>query len=398
MRKMKLSRRVTELAESATLAVSAKAARMKADGIDVVGFGAGEPDFTTPQHIKQAGIDAINDGHTGYSKPASGIPAAKKAVCAKLLRENQLTYLPEQIVVTAGGKMGCYLTIQALIDEGDEVVNPKPYWVSFPEMVKLAGGVPVYVTGAEDNDYKLTPSDLESVLTDRTRMFIFNSPSNPSGVTYHPHEVRALAEVLQDRDLTVISDEIYDRLIYDGQQSISYAATSDEAYAQTITLNAASKTYAMTGWRLGYIAGPVPVVQAIAKLQSQSTSGAATFNQHALVAALMADQGDVEKMRVEFQRRGLHMHQRLTAMPGVRCPRPTGAFYCFPNLSAAFTKLGMSGSAEFADRLLEEARVAVVPGVAFGMDKHVRLSFATSMELINEGLSRIEKFLRTNPI
>lgn len=395
---MKLSKRVTELAESATLAVSAKAARMKAEGIDVVGFGAGEPDFSTPQHIKQAGVDAINGGHTGYSKPASGIPLAKEAVCAKLLRENQLTYLPEQVVVTAGGKMACYLTIQALIDVGDEVVIPKPYWVSYPEMVQLAGGVPVYVTGPEDNDYKLTPKVLASVLTDRTQMFIFNSPSNPSGVTYHPDEIRALAEVLQDRELTVISDEIYDRLVYDGQQTLSYAAAGDKAYAQTITINAASKTYAMTGWRLGYLAGPVQAVKAIAKLQSQSTSGAATFNQHALAAALTADQGDVEKMRVEFQRRGIHMHQRLTAMPGVRCPKPTGAFYCFPNVSQAFTKLGMSGSAEFADRLLEEARVAVVPGVAFGMDKHLRLSFATSMEQIDEGLSRIERFLSANPV
>lgn len=391
---MKLARRVTELAESATLAVSAKAARMKADGIDVVSFGAGEPDFDTPDHIKRAAAEAIRAGHTGYAKPTSGIAAAKQAICAKLARENQLTYVPDQVVVTAGGKMACYLAIHALVDAGDEVVIPKPYWVSYPEMAKLAGAVSVFVAGSEKHDYRLTPDDLRSVLTERTRMVILNSPSNPSGVTYHPDELRALAGVLQDRDLIVMSDEIYDRLIYDGQESLSYAAISDRAYAQTVTLNAASKTYAMTGWRLGYAAGPVAIIKAMAKLQSQSTSGAATFSQHALAEALNSDQSDVEVMRVEFQRRADHMHARLMNLTGVRCPKPTGAFYCFPNVSGTFGKLGVKGSAEFADRLLEEAKVAVVPGVAFGMDEHVRLSFAASMEQIDEGLDRIEYFLR----
>lgn len=391
---MKLSQRVMELAESATLAVSAKAARMKAEGIDVIGFGAGEPDFDTPDHIKQAGIAAIEAGHTGYSKPASGLPVAKQAVCAKFARENQLTYTPQQVIVTAGGKMAASLAIQAIVDPGDEVIIPKPYWVSYPEMVKLAGGRPVFVVGREENDYRLTPDDLRCVLTDRTRMFIMNSPSNPSGVTYAPDEVRALAEVLGDRDICVVSDEIYDRLLYDGRETLSFAAVSEQAYARTITINAASKTYAMTGWRVGYAAGPSDVIKAMAKLQSQSTSGAATFNQLALAAALTADQGTVEAMRREFERRAHHMYGRLTEMPGIRCPRPTGAFYCFPNVSGTFDKLGVSGSAQFADRLLEQARVAVVPGIAFGMDEHVRLSFAASMEQIDTGLDRIEALVR----
>jgi len=260
--------------------------------------------------------------------------------------------------------------------------------------VRLAGGEPIFIAGPEERDYKLTPDDLQSALTDRTRMLILTSPSNPSGATYDPDEMRALAGVLEEHDLCVLSDELYDQLLFDGQQTLSYAAVSDKAYAQTVTVNAASKTYAMTGWRLGYAAGPVEIIKAMAKLQSQTTTGAVTFNQHALVAALTADQGPVKAMREEFERRAHYMYRRLAAMPGVRCLKPTGAFYCFPNVSATFTKLGVSGSGEFAGRLLERAKVAVVPGVAFGMDEHVRLSFATSMEQIEEGLNRIEAFLQ----
>ena len=390
---MNLAQRVMNLAESATLAVSAKAARMKAEGVDVIGFGAGEPDFDTPDHVKRAGIGAIDAGQTGYAKPTSGISVAKQAVCTKLARENQLAYAPEQVIITAGGKMAIYLAIQAIVDPGDEIIVPKPYWVSYPEIVKLAGGEPVFVAGPEGSDYKLTPDELRLVLTDRTRVFILNSPSNPSGVTYSPREIRAIAEVLQDRGVWVISDEIYDRLLYDGQRTLSYAAVSEKAYAQTITVNSASKTYAMAGWRIGYAAGPGEVIKAMAKLQTQTTSGAATFNQIGLAEALAADQAAVEAMRIEFQRRASHMYRRLTAVPGIRCPKPTGAFFCFPNVSGAFRKLGVSGSSEFADRLLEAARVAVVPGIAFGMDEHVRLSFAASMETIDEGLERIEAFL-----
>ncbi len=391
---MRLSRRVTELVESATLAVSAKAARMKAEGVDVVSFGAGEPDFDTPAHIRQAAIEALNAGQTRYPSPASGLAVARKAVCDSLARDAKLHYSPEQVIITSGGKDAAYMAFHALLDPGDEVIIPKPYWVSYPEMVRLAGGVPVFAVGPEKNDYKLTPEILRSALTPRTRMFILNTPSNPSGVTYHPEEVRALAQILQERDLIVLSDEIYDRLLYDGQKTMSYAAAGERAYAQTLTCNSASKTYAMTGWRLGYAAGPVEIVKAMAKLQSQSTSGAATFSQIAYATALSADQSCVATMRAEFERRGAHMWRRLTAISGVRCPKPTGAFYCFPNVSAAYAKLGVRGSIEFAARLLEEARVAVVPGEAFGMDEHVRLSFATGMQQIDKGLDRIATFLR----
>lgn len=390
---MKLSLRVTELAESATLAVSAKAAEMRAEGVDVVGFGAGEPDFDTPVHICDAAVEAIRAGETRYSKPASGLPEAKAAVCTKLERDNDLRYAPEQTIITSGAKGAAYLAVHAVVDPGDEVVIPLPYWVSYPEIVKLAGGTPVFVCGPGERDYKLTPGALESVLSDKTRMLIFNSPSNPGGVTYDPGEVRALAEVLADRDVVVFSDEIYDRLLYEGQESLSFAAASDDAYARTITANSASKSYAMPGWRLGYAAGPIELIRAMAKLQSQSTSGAVTFGQIALAKALTSDQSSVEEMRVEFERRAKHMWQRLTRMPGVSCPRPTGAFYCFPNVSATFGRLGVAGSAQFAEKLLDEAGVAVVPGIAFGVDAHVRLSFASSIEQIEKGLDRIEKFL-----
>lgn len=392
---MKLSRRVEELQESATLAVSAKAARMQAEGVDVVSFGAGELDFPTPEHIKQAGIKAINSGHTSYPKPSSGLTVAKKAVCAKFARDNGLTYQPEQVIITAGGKDGIYLAIQSLIDPGDEVVIPVPYWVSYPEIVQLAGGVPVFASGPESRDYKLSPADLAKALTPRTRAVFVNSPSNPSGVTYHPDEIRALAKVLDQRELIVISDEIYDELLYDGQTTLSYAAASPAALRQTLTLNSASKTYAMTGWRIGYAAGPVKLIQAMAKIQSQTTSGAVTFNQVALAEALTGDQGNVTAFRDELERRARFMHEHLQAMPGVTCPKPTGAFYCFPNVSGTFQRLGVTGSHGFADRLLETAKVAVVPGEPFGLDAHVRLSFATGMKQIEEGLRRIERFLKS---
>ncbi len=390
---MKLSERVRNLAESATLAVTARAARMRADGIDVISFSAGEPDFDTPAHIKRAAIVALEAGETKYSKPASGIPQAKKAVCQKLARDNKLSYTPDQVIITASGKMAISLLMHALVDPGDEVVIPAPYWVSYPEIAKLVGGVPVIVKGCVENDFKLTPDDLRPVLSDRTKLFILNSPSNPSGVTYTPAELQRLAELLSEHDLLVMSDELYDRLVFDGQDFISYAAISERTFANTITINGASKAYAMTGWRIGYAAGPAEVIKAMCKLQTQSTSGAVTFNQHALVEALTGDQAPVERMRLAYQSRALYMRESLIAMPGVGCPKPSGAFYCFPDVSATFANLGVSGSAQFAERLLAEARVAVVPGIAFGMDKHVRLSFATSMEQITEGLKRIGAFL-----
>ncbi len=391
---MKLARRILELEESATLAVTAKAAKMKAEGIDVIGFGVGEPDFPTPPAIVQAAVEAMQKGFTKYPTPTSGLVVAKKAVCAKLKRVNGLDYAPEQVVITPGGKMGVYMAVQAVIDPGDEVIIPVPYWVSYPEIVKLAGGVPVFVTGAESNDYKLTPSELRGVLTAKTRMIIFNSPSNPSGVTYSPDETRALAEVVRGRDIVVLSDEIYDQTLFFGQKTLSFAATSLDAYAKTLTLNAGSKTYAMTGWRIGYAAGPRDLIDGMAKLQGQTTSGPATFTQMALAEALNGDQASVETMRAEFERRGEYMWKKLLSFPGVRCPKPTGAFFCFPNVSGTFKRLGVSNSTEFSAQLLEKVHVAVVPGGGFGADEHIRLSFALGMDHVREGLERLGRFLQ----
>lgn len=390
---MRISQRIEALAESATLAVTARAAQMKADGIDVLSFGAGEPDFDTPENIKTKAVEAIQTGQTKYSKPATGIAAVKQAVCEKLKRENDLSYEPSQVIVTAGGKMACYLAIHALINPGDEVIIPVPYWVSYPEMVKLAGGVPVFVAGDEANHFKITPDQLAAAITDQTRMLIFNSPSNPGGFTYHPREIEALSGVVSDRDMTVLSDEIYDRLIYEDQRFKSFASCSSAAYDQTLTLNGGSKAYSMTGWRIGYVAGPQAAIKAMAKLQSQSTSGACTFVQHGLVEALTGDQSEVEKMRVQFEKRATRIYERLNALNGVTCHKPTGAFYAFPNISGACDRLGVTGSAAFAARVLEEAHVAVVPGVAFGSDAHVRFSFACSMEQIDAGMDRLAKLL-----
>ena len=390
---MKLSQRVQQLAESATLAVSSKAAAMKKQGIDVVSFGAGEPDFPTPEHVRNACKAALDAGHTGYAKPASGIQAAKEAVCLKLKRENQLDYKPAQVLITVGGKEALYLACMALLDPGDEVILPAPYWVTYPEQIRLCGATPVIVEGCEAESFKLTPAQIAAAITPHTRALIFNSPSNPGGFTYSPEDVKAIAKVVAGRDIIVFSDEMYDRLIYGDQRFMSFAAVSSEVYNQTLTFNAGSKAYSMTGWRVGYVAGPEAIIKAMSKLQSQTTSGTATFNQHALVEALKGDQACVEVMRKEFERRAEYMHQRLNQIRGVHCVQPTGAFYAFPNVSGAFAKLGVSNSLDFAAKVLEQAHVALVPGVAFGMDTHVRLSFATSMEQIKEGLDRLEKLL-----
>jgi aspartate aminotransferase len=378
-----------ELEESAALVVFAKAAKMKFEGVDVIGFGVGEPDFATPANVLAAGIEALKAGQTKYSTPTSGLAVAKKAVCAKFKRDNELEYKTDQIIVTPGGKMAVYMAVHALVNPGDEVVIPVPYWVCYPEIVKLAGGVPVFVIGSEANDYKLTASELRAALTNRTRLIILNSPSNPSGATYSPDETSALAEAVRGRDVIVLSDEIYDQMLYFGQRALSFAAASPDAYSKTITVNAASKAYAMTGWRVGYAAGPRDVIDAMGKLQSLTTSGAATFTQAALAAALDGDQSSVETMRAEFERRSQLMWEGLQSIPGVRCAKPTGAFFCFPNVSMLFHRAPVHDSQSFTLWLLEKARVAVVPGYPFGLDQHVRLSFATSIEKIEEGLNRI---------
>jgi len=390
---MKLSRRVQSLTESATLAVTARAAGLRSDGIDIISFSAGEPDFPTPEHIVARACQALEEGKTRYSKPASGLSVLKEAVRRKLQRDNGLNYSVDQIVITVGGKLGYSLVLQAILDPGDEVIIPVPYWVSYPEIVKLAGGVPVFVHGDESAGFCVSPDQIRAAITDRTRALVMNSPSNPGGHLYSPEQIRAIADVVAGTNVTVLSDEIYDRLVFDNRDYLSFAAASDDAYRRTVTLNSASKTYAMTGWRVGFVAGPADLTGAITKLQSQGTSGVPPFCQLAYAAALDESQSCVDRMREAFAQRGAYVHQRLNDLQGVDCRPPAGAFYVFPNVRGTFDRLGVSSSTQFAEQLLSDAHVAVVPGAAFGMDDHVRISFASSMEQISTGIDRIAEFL-----
>ena len=390
---MKVSQRIQDLAESGTIAVSNKVAALRAEGIDVVSLGAGEPDFDTPDHIKQAAHAALDRGETKYAKPASGVAELKSAVIDKLARENNLTYAPDQIIATIGGKEGLYLAFATLLDPGDEVIVPTPYWVSYPEQIKLVGGVPVFIDAGAASGFKITPEQLRAAITPRTRAFVFNSPSNPTGAAYSPEETDALAAVLTDTDVITLSDEMYDRLLFGGQEFKSFAATSTHAYDHTLTFNAGSKTFSMTGWRIGYAAGPVDLIKGMSKLQTQTTSGAATFTMHAMAAALNGDQTCVDEMRDAFESRGRFISEALNRLEGVVCPAPGGAFYVFPDVSDTFASLDVSGSTAWAGRLLEEAHVGVVPGSDFGNDDCVRLSFATSMDTLEEAMRRIEAFL-----
>jgi len=393
---MKTSKRAQAVPPSATLAVSARAKQLKAQGRDVIGFGAGEPDFDTPEYIKQAAAEALRAGKTKYT-PASGTAELKAAIAEKLKRQNGLEYTIEQIIVNIGAKHSVYEAMLATLDAGDEVILPAPYWVTYPEAVKLAGAVPEIIETKKQNDYKMTPDELKAALSDKTAMLVLNSPNNPGGFTYSPDELAEIAKVLEGTDVYVLSDEIYERLIYDDTKFVSFASLSKDAYSRTLTVNGFSKTFAMTGWRLGYTAGPVEVISAMSRIQSHTTSNPVTFAQQAAITALADPTGEVEKMRRQFQSRGQYMAQRLNAVEGIDCPRPTGAFYCFPDVSAHYgRKIGgakINDSFDFAKVLLEQADVAVVPGMPFGCDKNVRLSFACSLEQINTGLNRLEKWL-----
>ncbi|HTV49463.1 MAG TPA: pyridoxal phosphate-dependent aminotransferase [Phycisphaerae bacterium] len=400
---MQISQRLGNISESITLAVTARAGALKKQGIDVVSFGAGEPDFDTPDPIKEAAIAALRAGKTKY-EPTVGTPEARKAIADKLARFNKLPYQPDQIIISVGGKHSLYVSFMAVLNPGDEVIIPAPYWVSYPEMVKLAGGVPVVVRGEPANNFKITPEQLRRAITPRTRLLIINSPSNPGGHTYFPEELSALAEVIAGQEkIVVCSDEIYERLIYDDQKTCSWAFLNWELWKdRTITCNCLSKTYAMTGWRIGYTAGPKPLIDAMNKLQSQMTSNITSFCMPAIVEALSDPKMEesVEKMRRAFEERGRHMHQRLSSIPGINCVKPTGAFYAFPNIAEALRKpLGKSrtlakDAVDFSRLVLEEAHVALVPGNDFGFSDHVRLSFATSMEQIDKGLDRLSAFTK----
>ncbi len=394
---MKISERAQNVPASMTIAVTARAKEMKAQGVDIVSFGAGEPDFDTPRYIKEAAIKALDEGKTKYTSEA-GIPELRRAIADKLLKENGLKYSPDQVIVNIGGKHSVYEAMQAVLDPGDEVILPMPYWVTYPEAIKLAGGIPVIVETTGEAGYKITPEQLADAITDKTAMFVLNSPNNPGGFTYTPGEMRALAEVLEGTKVWVMSDEMYEKLIYGDTRFMSFAALSKDAYMRTLTLNGFSKAFSMTGWRLGYTAGPLDVIKAMGRLQSHMTSNAVTFVQYAAVKAL-GDQADeaIETMRVEFEKRARRMARRLNNIKGIACAEPTGAFYCFPDVSAHYGRtiggMTIQGSMDFAKALLEQATVALVPGIAFGCDNNVRLSFACSMEQIDKGLDRIERWL-----
>ena len=394
---MKISQRARKVAPSATLAVTNRAKELKAQGIDVVGFGAGEPDFDTPEYIKEAAIKALKEGKTKYT-PASGIPELKATIARKLETENGLKYTPEQVVVNIGGKHSVYEAMQAVLDPGDVVLLPAPFWVTYPEAAKLAGAAVKIMETSKKNGYKITPGQLKKAITKKTALLILNSPNNPGGFTYTPGELRALAKVLEGTNVCVMSDEIYEKLIYGDTTFVSFASLSEDAYHRTLTLNGLSKTYSMTGWRLGYTAGPLEVIKAMSRLQDHMTSNPVTFAQYAAIAAMgPPSAAAIEKMRVEFEKRARYMADRLRAMKGVECMEPTGAFYCFPDVSAHYGRtiggMPITDSDSFAKALLEQANVGVVPGLPFGCDANVRLSFATSMEQITKGLDRMEKWL-----
>ncbi len=394
---MKLAKRVANIAPSPTLAIDAKAKQMKANGIKVYNFGVGEPDFDTPQHIKEAGIEAINAGMTRYT-PVGGTAQLKEAVIEKFKRDNGLEYQPAQIVVSSGAKQSLYNAFQVLVEEGDEVIIPVPYWVSHIEQVKIAGAKPVLVMAFEENGFKITPEQLRQAITPKTKAVLINSPSNPTGAVYSKDELKALGDViLEYPDIIIISDEIYEKLVYDGLEHVSIASLSPQLKERTVVINGVSKAYAMTGWRIGYAAAPLEIAKAMTNLQSHATSNPNSIAQAASVAALNGTQQPVDEMRAEFVKRRDYMYQRLLNIPGISCPKPGGAFYLFPNVSAYFGKSYqgriINSGTDLADVLLDAVQVAVVPGVAFGDDNFIRFSYATDMQTITEALDRMESLL-----
>ena len=389
---MKLGPLTKVLRPSPTLAVTMKAKALQKEGRDIIGFGAGEPDFDTPDHIKNAGIRAIQEGFTKYT-PVGGTDELKDAIAGKLETENGLTYGRSNIVVSCGAKHTLYNLAQALFEKGDEVIVPAPFWVSYPDIIVLADAAPVILQTREEDGFKMTPQALRQAITPSTRAVIVNSPSNPTGTTYTLEELRALGEVLAETDILVISDDIYEKVLYDGFVFSNMANTGEDMKARTIVVNGVSKAYAMTGWRIGYAAGPEEVITAVSNIQSQNTSNPTSISQKASVAALRETQGPTEKMVTEFRKRRDFIVSALNDIPSVTCRKPEGAFYVFPNVAGLYGRKGrervIGNSLDLAAFLLDEADVAVVPGSAFGDDRYIRLSYATSMRNIEEGVKRI---------
>ncbi|MGB3491525.1 MAG: pyridoxal phosphate-dependent aminotransferase [Elainellaceae cyanobacterium] len=386
---MKSAARIKQVQPSLTLAITAKANAMKAEGKDVCSFSAGEPDFDTPVHIREAAKAALDAGKTRYG-PAAGEPKLRQAIANKLQHDNGLSYTSANIAVTNGGKQSLFNLIMAMIEPGDEVIIPSPYWVSYPEMVKLAEGTPVIVHTDASTGFRITPDQLRAAITPKTKLFILNSPSNPTGMVYTPDDVRALAQVVVEEDIWVVSDEIYEKILYDGAEHLSIGAVSPEVFEHTIISNGFAKAYAMTGWRVGYLAAPEAIIKATTSIQGHSTSNVCTFAQYGAIAALEGSQDCVQDMLSAFTQRRTVILDGLNAIPGISCLAPNGAFYMFANIS----KTGMK-SLDFCKDLLEEEYVAAIPGVAFGADDYIRLSYAASMERIETGLERMAKFVKS---
>ncbi|PLS03590.1 pyridoxal phosphate-dependent aminotransferase [Neobacillus cucumis] len=389
---MKLANRVMALTPSTTLAITAKAKELKEKGEDVIGLGAGEPDFNTPQHILDAAVKSMNEGHTKYT-PSAGLPALKKAIINKFQTDQGLTYKPNEVIVGNGAKHVLYTLFQVILNDGDEVIIPTPYWVSYPEQVKLAGGVPVYVEGLEQNNFKITPQQLKEVITDKTKAVIINSPSNPTGVLYTEQELLELGKICLEKDILIVSDEIYEKLVYSGAKHVSIAELSPELKEQTIVINGVSKSHSMTGWRIGYAAGNKQIVEAMTNLASHSTSNPTTTAQYAAIAAYNGSQEPVEEMRQAFEKRLEIIYDKLVAIPGFTCVKPQGAFYLYPNVKRAAEMTGFNNVDDFVEALLVEAKVAVIPGSGFGTPDNIRLSYATSLEQLERAVERMGEFV-----
>ncbi|MGG0187955.1 pyridoxal phosphate-dependent aminotransferase [Bacillus rhizoplanae] len=390
---MKLAKRVAALTPSTTLEITAKAQALKAEGHDVIGLGAGEPDFNTPEHIMDAAHKAMVEGHTKYT-PTGGLATLKQEIIKKFERDQGISYEPSQVIVCNGAKHALYTLFQVLLDEGDEVIIPTPYWVSYPEQVKLAGGEPVYVDGLEENNYKITPEQLRQVITEKTKAVIINSPSNPTGMIYSKEELQQLGQVCVEHNILIVSDEIYEKLIYGDAEYTSIAQLSNELKEQTLIINGVSKSHSMTGWRIGYAAGNKELIKAMTNLASHSTSNPTSIAQYGAIAAYAGDQQPVEMMRSAFEERLNIVYEKLIQIPGFSCIKPQGAFYLFPNVKEAVALAGYETVDEWAKALLEEEKVALVPGTGFGAPNNVRLSYATSLEQLEKALERIDTFMK----
>ncbi|MEG1937757.1 MAG: pyridoxal phosphate-dependent aminotransferase [Akkermansia sp.] len=385
-----ISPRIEKLTPSLTLKVTNRAKAMKAAGEEVYGLAGGEPEMDTPAHIKQAAIDALNNGQTKYT-PSAGLLSLREAIAEKLAKDNNLAYEPTQIIVSAGAKHACYNSLLAVISEGDEVIIPAPYWVSYPEMVRMCGGVPVIVETTADSGWKMTAEQFEEAMTPRTKLVIINTPTNPTGAVYTEEELRSIGEVAVSEDILILSDEIYEHLVYGEGKHVSIASLSSDIYNLTITVNGFSKGYAMTGWRLGYTAAPKEIAKAIQTIQDHTTSNTCTFAQFGAIAALKGPQTFISDMRDEYDMRRQYVLERLNAIPNISVVEPKGAFYFFVDTS----KLGLT-SLNLCDKLLERYKVATIPGVAFGNDKSLRISYCTTLDILKEGLDRFEAFCRAH--